>query len=406
MYEKYDITDNPEWNKVLNMLLDDAISEIEVNGPDLWFYKEKGIRKQIEGLSVGTEERYLQGIKNGLVPHVHSTFPFKENSYIFEGPLRYRTEDHFIRGRCHIVLPPAADSPQITIAKKSTALPELTAIAASGSMSTEMMYFLMAAIAGDLTTVISGGTGAGKTTILESLTKLIPENVRIGVAEDSPELYLLQPNVSYLHSVPWQPGMNPNDVATLQWVVAQYQRMRTDKIIIGETRGAEFADFLIAANSGMDGSMTTIHANDPVTCLDKMTNFALKASNSPVRTINTDIANSIDLIVQLIYTADGRYRTSSITEVTNTLGNDESARITTNELYKYNPQNDSFVKAGSMSDTLRKKLETRGIDVRPFLSTPIGAEAASHGDDTPTTLDKSGPKGIPLRPDDSPRRRL
>lgn len=406
MYEKYDITDNPEWNKVLNMLLDDAISEVEVNGPDLWFYKEKGIRKRIEGLSLGTEERYLQGIKNGLVPHVSSPFPFKENSYIFEGPLRYRTEDHFIRGRCHIVLPPAADSPQITIAKKSTALPELTAIAASGSMSTEMMYFLMAAVAGDLTTVISGGTGAGKTTMLESLTKLIPENVRIGVAEDSPELYLVQPNVSYLHSVPWQPGMNPNDVATLQWVVAQYQRMRTDKIIIGETRGAEFADFLIAANSGMDGSLTTIHANDPVTCLDKMTNFALKASNSPVRTINTDIANSIDLIVQLIYTADGRYRTSSITEVTNTLGNDESARITTNELYKYNPKNDSFVKAGSMTDALRKKLETRGIDVRPFLSTPIGAEAAAHGDDTPTTLDKSGPKGIPLRPDDSPRRRI
>lgn len=663
MYEKNEISDDPNWNKCFNLLLDDDYSEIEVNGPDEWFTKKNGKRIPIEGIIPPKDLAGLtEGIKKGLVPHVASPWPFVENSYLFEGPLRYETADQQIRGRCHIVLPPACDYPQITIAKKSTALPNLRSIASRGSMSTEMMTFLLAAVAGNLTMVLSGGTGAGKaltldtpiptptgwktmgslvvgdevfdhhgdvtsvthkfpqpsrqvyevtfdtgetvfcdaehnwfvstnktptpvygekttaemidsglvnsttgkskffvpnleraveyeinvengtgltseklpmhpydfglkllenvsgknenilpiyefadeesrklllaglldskgsfnestwtltsdnekavysafrvanslghnagvrknddnfwemsfavendtreimsiepvegrfeemacitvdskdstylagyghttthnTTMLEALMKQIPHTTRIGVAEDTPELYLTQPNVSYLHSVPWQPGMNPNDVATLSWVVQQYQRMRTDKLIIGETRGVEFADFLIAANSGMDGSMTTIHANNPTQCLDKMTNFATRATKGTVRTANIDIGGSIDLIIQLIILEDGRHRMDEISEITATLGKGEEAKITTESLYKYDRESDTFVKTGQMTDDLRKIFKERGVNIRPFLVSQTGARAGGHTDDeiAQEMMDESKP-GIEITP--------
>lgn len=378
---KYDISDSTEWNQCLNLLLDDDYSEIEANGPKDFYTKKKGKRIKIEEIQLDSPELYLEGIRRGLVPHVHSAWPFKDNSYLFEGPLRYHGGDQYIRGRCHIVLPPACDSPQVTIAKKSTALPSLESIAKRGSMSTEMLTFLYAAVAADLTMVISGGTGAGKTTMLEALAKNFRQEIRIGVAEDAPELYLTQPNVSYLHSVPYQPGMNPNDVATLSWVVSQYQRMRTDKLIIGETRGAEFADFLIAANSGMDGSMTTLHANNPVQCLDKMTNFALRGTQAPVRTVNTDIANSIDIIVQLIILPSGGHRVDEICEVTSTLSTDETARITTNSLFKYDQKSDTFEKKAQMTDAMRRRFERSGVDISPLLVSQVGARATAHSDD-------------------------
>lgn len=212
------------------------------------------------------------------------------------------------------------------------------------------------------------------TTMLEAFTRYIDKDARVGIAEDAPELNLPeQPNTTFLHSVPWQPGLDPNNVATLDWVVQQFQRMRTDILLVGEVRGKEFASFLIAANSGMDGSMTTIHANDAKKALNKMTNFALTgAQKQPIRSINTDIANSIDIIVQLGILYDGSYRVLEITEVTNTLSNDDQATISTEQLYKYDISNDTFIKQGTMTDSLRQKLESRGANIAPFLSQQIG----------------------------------
>lgn len=211
------------------------------------------------------------------------------------------------------------------------------------------------------------------TTMLEACSKLIPNSVRIGVAEDTPELALTQDNVTYLHSVPWKPGMDPNKVATLSWVVQQFQRMRTDRLIIGETRGKEFADFLVAANSGMEGSMTTIHANTPVRCLDKMTNFALKgAEGQPIRSINTDIGNAIDLIVQLIILPDGRHKVDAIQEITSVISNNEDARITTNPLYAYDVSQDKFMKKSFPTDELRGRLLEKNVNLDEFLKTAPG----------------------------------
>jgi pilus assembly protein CpaF len=373
-----------QWNICLNLLLDDSISEVESNGPSEFFIKRQGKRIKLDDISFPSIKSYTEGIKEGLVPHVRSIHDFDENSYLFEAPLEYSAGGRNIKGRCHIVLSPAADSPQVTIAKKSTSLARVDDIAAKGSMSTDMLVFLKACVQAGMTMVFSGGTGAGKTTMLEALTKLIPDSSRIGVAEDTPELVLTQPNVSYLHSVPWKPGMDPNNVATLSWVVQQYQRMRTDRIIVGETRGKEFADFLVAANSGMAGSFTTIHAEDPIRCLDKMTNFAIKGSEGvPIRSINTDIANAIDIIVQLIILPDGRHKIGAIQEITPTIGSGDDARIATAELWKYDVLSDSFVKGMHLSDRMRKKFAERGVNYERFLASTPGTSAAAHSGEAP-----------------------
>jgi pilus assembly protein CpaF len=395
----YRISKSDEWNYCLNLMLDDSVSEIESNGPGQFFMKKSGQRVQITDIPFSEDDDYVKNIEVGLVPHVKSNFPYIANDYIFEGPIEYKVGDKKIKGRCHIVLAPASDWPQVTIAKKSTSLARVDDIAIKGSMSEEMLVFMKAAISANLTIVLSGGTGAGKTTMLEALTKLIPSNVRIGVAEDTPELVLTQPNVTYLQSVPWKPGMNKNDIATLSWVVKQTQRMRTDKIIIGETRGEEFADFLVAANSGMDGSLTTIHAENPSRCLEKMTNFALRGSDrQPVRSVNQDIANAINIIIQLIYTQDGKYRVSAIQEITSTIGAGEDAKISTAALYTYDEVTDSFYKGQQMTDNLRKLFMRRGVSYEQFFPTKPGEKLQMLPNVENTETSKIASRGIPTGP--------
>jgi Flp pilus assembly CpaF family ATPase len=237
------------------------------------------------------------------------------------------------------------------------------------------------------------------TTMLEALSKFWTPETRIGVAEDTPELDLVQPNVTYLHSVPWRPGLDPNKVATLSWVVQQYLRMRIDKIIVGETRGSEFAEFLTAANSGMEGSLTTIHSNSPVLALDKMTNFVLRGNaGSNIRTINNDIANAIDIIVQIQRLPNGFYRTTEISEVTTTLANNDGAKISTNHVFQYIPQGDAFKKVNQMTDNLRTHFLSRGVNLDLFTAADAGSTAQGHSSDRFQEEDIPAPqRGLPTR---------
>lgn len=369
---------NEQWNYILNLLAKTEISEIVSNGPDEFFAKHNGRYKKLPQ-KFATNEDYLESIHNHLSPLVSSYSESREADYLFEGHLSYQVDGVPVEARCHIMLPPATYTPRIVIAKRSASLVALETIASRGSMSTEMMNFLLACIKANMTMVFSGSTGAGKTTILEALSKHIPDSYRIGVAEDTPELVLAQPNVAYLHSVPWRPGMNPNDVATLSWVVQQFQRMRTDKIIIGETRGVEFGDFLNAANSGMEGSLTTLHANDPQGCLMKMSRFASKASpNQPLRSTNDEIASTIDIIVQLVK-GDGKYRVSHIEEVSRTVSNDDRAKITSGSLYLWDQEADAFFKQENMSDHMRKLFTSRGVDIEQFTTSQRAVRHPAHG---------------------------
>lgn len=342
----------------------DDISELDINGYNSIHARIKGKRVKLQE-TFHNEENYMKEIME-LVKTINPYFDESKNrlEYLQEGRL---TLSNGNIARTHIVLPPAADCPLVTIAKKATSLTTIDDIYNAGSMSTKMKNFIKAAIDCKLTIVFSGSTGAGKTTFLEAASKLIPADTRIGVVEDSPELKLIQENVVYLHSMPWRPGMDPNNEVTLDWCVRQINRMRTDLLIIGETRGKEFHQFLMGANSGMDGSLTTLHANSPKAALEKMAQFCMEAQPSPIRIINKLISSTVNIIVQLDKNLNGEYRTSGICEVTRILGNDEDASIATTMLTKYNEMTKTWDDKFLLSDQLRTKLTQHGYDCSNFL---------------------------------------
>lgn len=337
------------------------VSELEANGYDSVHIKMNGKRFKIENV-FESEDEYLESIDSLFGLSKDNTSSIKTDKFIFEDRIRiYSGGEYVTTARCHVVLPPASIVPLVTIAKKTTTLVTLSDIMKKGSMSPVMYNFILAAIRANLTIVLSGSTGSGKTTFLEAMTKHWDEDIRVGVAEDAPELLLTQSNVAYLKSSPWRPGTNLNDVATLEWCVQQLNRMRVDKIIVGETRGKELFNFLQAANSGCEGSLTTLHATSPKLCLQKMSQFVVQAMPQPVRVANQNIANTVDLIIQLEKLPNGSHKVTSIEEVSEILGNDETASIATTPLVVYKPQTDTWEGTFLLSDSLKKKFQDVGI---------------------------------------------
>lgn len=333
------------------------VSEIQTNGPGLLHYKERGERKQMR-IHTNSEAEYNEAI-DGLISKANLI----KRDYIVEG--RYTLPDGRF-GRLHIVMPPATPYPLVTLALKTDTLTNLTAIHGSGSFNTEISIFLKALIGSKQTVVVSGGTGAGKTTLLEALTKEISPDERVGVAEDSPELELDGANTAYMNSTVWSPGMNPNDVATLTWVVQQINRMRVDRIIIGETRGKEFFDFVVAANSGKPGSLTTIHANDGPAAMKKMATFMYMAVDMSPRIINEMISEAVDIVIQLGHNKrTGEHKILSIHEVTDAISSGDSPTIALNPLFVYDHETNSWEKRFA-TDKLKQKLEQQGYDPNTY----------------------------------------
>jgi pilus assembly protein CpaF len=218
--------------------------------------------------------------------------------------------------RVNVIIPPlAVDGPSVSIRRFGTIPLEAEDLLANKTWTPPMMEILMSAVKARLNIVISGGTGAGKTTFLNVLSSAIPENERIVSIEDSAELQLKQEHVVRLECRP--PNVEGKGMVRQRELVINALRMRPDRIIVGEVRGEEALDMLQAMNTGHDGSITTVHANSPRDALARMETAALMANlNLPEKAIRQQMASAINLIIQIARMSDGSRHVTHVTEIT------------------------------------------------------------------------------------------
>jgi pilus assembly protein CpaF len=184
-----------------------------------------------------------------------------------------------------------------------------------GSVTPELFELIRGVIQGRLNVLISGGTGSGKTTMLNVMSSFIPEDERIVTIEDSAELLLKQDHVVRLETRP--ANLEGNGQISQRELVINSLRMRPDRIVVGEVRGGEALDMLQAMNTGHDGSLTTVHANTPRDALSRIeTMVAMSGVDIPQRAVRNQLASAIDVVIQLERLSDGRRKLTSFQEVT------------------------------------------------------------------------------------------
>ena len=218
--------------------------------------------------------------------------------------------------RVNAIVPPLAlDGPTLTIRKFAKDPFTAQDLVRLGTMSAQLAELLHLCVAGRMSMLVTGGTGTGKTTLLNVLSSFIPEDERIVTIEDSAELQLHQDHVVRLESRP--PNVEDRGEVTIRDLVRNSLRMRPDRIIVGEVRGGEALDMLQAMNTGHEGSLSTLHANSPRDALARLETMVLMAGlDLPSRAIREQISSAIHLVVHVSRLRDGSRRVSSLTEVT------------------------------------------------------------------------------------------
>ncbi|MEA3035622.1 MAG: pilus assembly protein CpaF [Sphingomonadales bacterium] len=302
------------------LLADPEISDIMVNGPNQTFIERKG-KLEIAQIQFRDEEHLFQiaqRIVNKVGRRVDQTTPLADA----------RLQDG---SRVNVIVPPLSlRGTAISIRKFSEKPITIDMMKNFGSMSEKMATCLKIAGASRFNVIISGGTGSGKTTMLNALSKLIDPGERVITIEDAAELRLQQPHWLPLETRP--PNLEGQGAITIRDLVINALRMRPDRIILGEIRGSECFDLLAAMNTGHDGSMATLHSNSPRECLARMENMVMMSDiKVPKEAISRQIADSVDIIVQVKRLRDGTRRTTNITEVIGMEGD----VIVTQELFKF-----------------------------------------------------------------------
>ncbi|GAA2241461.1 CpaF family protein [Streptomyces amakusaensis] len=296
---------------ILEPLLEDAsISEIMVNGPEQ-VYVERGGRLEMLPLRFSSAEQLMQTIER-IVSTVNRRVD--EANPMVDARLPSGE-------RVNVIIPPLSLSgPILTIRRfpRAFTLQEMIAI---GSLDEQMTLLLSGLVRAKFNVIVSGATGTGKTTLLNSLSGLIPENERIVTIEDSAELRLQQSHVITLESRP--PNVEGKGRVTIRDLVRNSLRMRPDRIIVGEVRGGETLDMLQAMSTGHDGSLATVHANSAEDALMRLQTLASMAEvEIPFIAIRDQINSAVDVIVQLTRHADGSRRVTEIA-VVDSRGRDE-----------------------------------------------------------------------------------
>ncbi|GAB4123187.1 MAG: CpaF family protein [Rhodothalassiaceae bacterium] len=305
----------------LEPLLDDpTVNDILVNAPDEVYAERKG-KLELTDISFRDNEHILQvanKICNWAGRRVDMTTPMADA----------RLPDG---SRVNVIVPPLAlKGPSISIRKFSKHKMELMDLVERGALSEQMAKFLQIATNARLNIVISGGTGSGKTTMLNALSFFIDPGERIVTIEDAAELQLRQPHVVPLETRP--ANLEGQGMVTIQDLIVNSLRMRPDRIILGEVRGKECFDMLQAFNTGHDGGMCTIHANRPREAISRMENLVAMANPYfPNKAVKQQIAETIDIIIQVKRMRDGARRVTDIIEVVGMEGD----VITTQPLYTF-----------------------------------------------------------------------
>ena len=223
--------------------------------------------------------------------------------------------------RVNAIIPPlAVDGPLMSIRRFGRDPLRAADLLANGTITPETMEFMKGCVKARLNILLSGGTGTGKTTMLNVLSALIPDNERIITVEDAAELQLQQPHVCRLETRP--PNIEGRGEVVIRDLVRNCLRMRPDRIIVGEVRGAEVLDMLQAMNTGHDGSMTTVHANTARDALTRlMSMISMAEVNFSEAVMAQMLSRAINILVQVQRFSDGRRRLASISEITGTEGN-------------------------------------------------------------------------------------
>jgi pilus assembly protein CpaF len=302
------------------LLADDSVSEIMVNGSgDIWVEREGRLYATTLRF---TDDSQLRRIINKLVAQVGRRID--ESSPMVDARLPDGS-------RANAVLPPLSlTGPLLTIRKFGQKRFDFEELVRIGSLSPDAADFLRACVEAELNILISGSTGSGKTTLLNALSAAVPESDRIITIEDAAELQLAQAHVLRLEARP--KNTEGEGEISIRDLVRNSLRMRPDRIIVGEVRGAEALDMLQAMNTGHEGSLCTVHANSPRDALSRIETMVLMAGfELPLRAIRQQVASALDMIVHLERLEDGSRRVVAITEVQRM----ESEIITLQELFEF-----------------------------------------------------------------------
>lgn len=285
-------------------LADPEVTEIMVNGPNSIFVERAGrIYKTPQRFG---DETHLRSVIERIVARVGRRID--ESSPMVDARLADGSRVNAI------IHPLAIGGPYLTIRKFSAEPFTDRDLIGFGTLTEQTAEFLRMCVQGRLNILVSGGTGAGKTSTLNVLSSFIPTDERIVTVEDAAELRLGQPHVLTLESRP--PNIEGKGAVGIRELVRNCLRMRPDRIVVGEVRGAEALDMLQAMNTGHDGSISTLHANAPRDVMARLETMVLMAGmDLPVRAIREQIASSIDLVVQQSRLRDGSRRVTHISEV-------------------------------------------------------------------------------------------
>lgn len=344
-------------------LRDPGVTEIMVNGPSSIYIERDG--KLLRTAARFLDEAHLRQTIDKIVGRVGRRID-EAQPYV---------DARLLDGsRVNAAIPPVSiDGPALTIRKFSREPYQIEDLISFGTLSGKVARFLEACVAGRINILVSGGTGAGKTSTLNVLSSFIGSDERILTIEDSAELRLLQPHVVRLEHRP--PNIEGRGQVTIRDLVRNALRMRPDRIVVGEVRSGEALDMLQAMNTGHDGSISTVHANSPRDVLARLETMCLMAGmDLPVRAIREQIASAVQLVVHQSRLKDGSRRITHVTEIVGMEGD----VITMQDLYLFDfgmgvddsGRSRGHIKSLGLRPRFIDRLEDAGIRLGPELFEP------------------------------------